>query len=67
METKKEILMRLDIGRVKRYNYPLPKFSIQVLTTFQIKIYNQWCLGYKEITIGFISIKFHSPLQALTP
>jgi len=56
----KNIILSKKFGTCERFKI-LPLFWVEIRTNFQIgKI--QWCLGYKVLKIGFLSIYYHSPI-----
>lgn len=59
----KDIIIQFHLGKVKRHKFKLPIIMFQFLTKPEFKLFNQWCLGYKELTILWLSIKYYSPIQ----
>lgn len=59
----KDIIIQKHIGKVKRHKYHLPFLMIQLLYKSDFIFFKQWCLGYKEFTFLWLSIKYYSPIQ----
>lgn len=60
---KKDIIVQKNLGKVKRHKFKLPLIMIQILYNPEFKLFKQWCLGYKEFTILWLSFKYYSPIQ----
>lgn len=55
-----KILCSIEFGTCKRFKI-LPIFWIELRLELKLH-FSQWCLGYKVVRIGFLSIYFHSPM-----